>query len=88
VKALEHLQDLEALVRREIARRLVGEEDRGVGDDGPCDGNALLLAARELGRLMAESVAEAQALERRCRTPWYRSGVATLSTALVRGMRL
>ncbi len=36
-------------VRVEVAGRLVGEDQRGVGDDRAGDGDALLLAAGELG---------------------------------------
>jgi len=55
-------EDLEALVRREVAGGLVREDDRGVGDDRPGDRDTLLLAAGELGRLMAEAIAEPEAL--------------------------
>ena len=47
----------------EIAGRLVGEDQRGLCHEGPCDPDPLLLAARELGGLMAQSIAQAQALE-------------------------
>ena len=55
----------------EIAGRLVGDEDRRVGHDGAGDGDALLLAARKLGRVVVQTLAEshcAQARVRRART--------------------
>src|SRR5262245_55854382 len=47
VQLLEEGEDLPARVRVEVAGRLVGEDDRGPGEDGPCDRDALSLAARE-----------------------------------------
>jgi hypothetical protein len=43
--------------------RLVGEEDVGVHGERAGDGDALHLAARQLGRLVVHAVAEADALE-------------------------
>ena len=83
-----------------LSRLPVGSSARisgGFGDERPGDRHALLLAAGELGRLVAGPVAEAQPLEhvpgrvragRAGETPWYRSGVATFSSAVVRGSRL
>ncbi len=48
VDALELFHDGEGGVGVEIARRFVGEDDFGVGDDGAGDGDALLLTAGEL----------------------------------------
>ena len=45
VQRLEQVQDLFGALRVEVARRLVGHEDRRIGDDGPCDRDALLLSA-------------------------------------------
>ncbi len=52
-------QDLVAGRGVEVAGRLVGEDDLRLGDEGPGDGDPLLLAARELLGLMAEPAAEA-----------------------------
>ena len=51
--------------RVEVAGRLVGEEERRLGDQRARDRDALLLAAGELARLVVETIAEADALERR-----------------------
>src|SRR6478672_11039417 len=47
VEFAKHQQDLVAGVRIEVARRLVGEQKWWIVDEGPGDGDALLLAARE-----------------------------------------
>ena len=54
----------EAGRRVEVAGRLVGEDQHRARDQRPGDGDALLLAAGELGRLVVEPVAEPEALER------------------------
>src|SRR5436190_1136060 len=41
-----------AVGRVEVSRRLVGEQDRGIAHDGARDGDALLLASRELHRIV------------------------------------
>src|SRR5262245_2596767 len=46
----------------EVTRRLVGEQHLGVGDDRARDRHALLLAARELARVVLEPVPEAHQL--------------------------
>ena len=56
--------DLGAGVAVEVAGRLVGEDERRLGDERAGDRDALLLAARQLGRLVVEPVAEAEPLER------------------------
>ena len=68
VLAIELRQRLHDLVRGagiEVAGRLVGQQQTGLIDQGACDCDALLLAARELARRVALAVAEAQQLERR-----------------------
>ena len=89
--------DLRAGVAVEVAGRLVGEDERRLGDERPSDRDSLLLAAARAPRFVVDPVAEAQALERGLRPssalghdrpPWYSSGVATLSSAVVRGSRL
>src|SRR3954447_12075774 len=52
VELLEHLEDLLARARIEVAGRLIGEQERGVIDQGPGDRDALLLAAGELRRVV------------------------------------
>jgi hypothetical protein len=65
VEADERLHDLVGRARVEIAGGFVGEQkDRGV-DERPRDRDALLLPARQLGRRVALSVAEAQEPQRR-----------------------
>ena len=57
-------RSVEDLVRRtavEVAGRLVGEEHGRPRDERPCDRDALLLAAGELGRAVRATVGEADA---------------------------
>ena len=79
VELVEEGHDLGARMAVEVAGRLVGEDQRGFGDERAGDGDALLLAAGQLGRLVVEPVAQPEALERRRRparsarareTPW------------------
>src|SRR5690606_39462043 len=63
VELVQEVLHAEARVVVEVARRLVGEEDGGAADEGARDGDALLLAARELARVVVEPVAEADAAE-------------------------
>ena len=44
----EQIHHLLAVLRVEVTRRFVGEDELGVGDDGAGDGHTLLLAARQL----------------------------------------
>ena len=53
----------------EVAGRLVGEQQRGRGDQRPGHGDPLLLAAGELVRLVVDPVGEAHQLERGERPP-------------------
>ena len=69
-RAVELAEELEHLAARglvEVAGRLVGEDQGRVGDQRAGDGDALLLAAGQLGRLVVDAVAEAEPLERRGR---------------------
>ena len=59
VELFEQLEDLAAGGAVEIAGRLVGDQQVGVGDDGPGDGDALLLAAGELARVMMLAAGQA-----------------------------
>ena len=52
VERLEEAEDFVAGFAVEVAGRLVAEEQRGVGDDGPRDADALLLAAGKRARIM------------------------------------
>jgi hypothetical protein len=58
VERLEQLDDVGARVAVEIARRLVGEENPRLIGERPRDGDALLLAARELRRKVIETIAQ------------------------------
>src|SRR5581483_403948 len=53
-------QDVGRGVRVEVAGGLVGEDQVGPVDQGPGAGDALLLAAGELGRAVREAVGDAQ----------------------------
>ena len=59
----QQVNDLPTRRLVEIACGLVGDENRRIGRNGPGDGDALLLAARELGGIVVEAVAEADGLE-------------------------
>src|ERR671927_372505 len=54
----EEAADLFARARVEVPRRLVGEDEARARDEGAREGHALLLAAGELARRVAESGAE------------------------------
>src|SRR5215212_6872994 len=61
---LEDAHDLLGGLRVEVARGLVGEEDRGAVDERPGDRDALPLAAGELVRAVPDALAELHPLER------------------------
>jgi hypothetical protein len=61
----EQFDDPPRVDRIEGARRLVGEDDRRLGDEGPRDRAPLLLAAGELVGPMAGAVPHADHVERR-----------------------
>ena len=78
----------------EIAGRLVGDQDGGIGRERAGDRDALLLAAGELRRIVRQPVARGRpprARARRDRTrrrsPASSSGTATFSSAVMVGMR-
>src|SRR5918993_1164155 len=56
VKLLLQLHHIGAGLRVEVAGRLVGEDHGRFADQRPGDGDALLLAARELGRAVGAAV--------------------------------
>src|SRR6185295_11116669 len=53
----------------EVAGRLVGEEGAGGADEGPGDGDPLLLSPRERARPMIEPVLKTQLFEQLSRLP-------------------
>src|SRR6185436_15353994 len=58
-QAVEELEDLAADGRVEVRGRLVGEEDRWVGDQRARDRDALFLSAREIARQEARALGQA-----------------------------
>ena len=57
------VEDLGAGAGVEVAGRLVGEHDVGPGVEGAGDGDALLLAAGQLARAVAQAVGEADRVD-------------------------
>ena len=97
VEPLEDVHHLDARARIEVAGRLVGQQQLRVVHERAGNRHALLLAAGQLVRMMAEPFAQADGaqrlgarapLTRACCTPAYSSGSSTFSSALVRGSRL
>ena len=64
VERLEGGHDFDARAAVEVARRLVGQEQRGIVDERAGDGHALLLAARELVGMMVRAIRQAHEFER------------------------
>src|SRR3990172_8438040 len=85
VEPLEEGHDRHRGPRVEVPRGLVGEEKGGLGDESAGDGDALLLSARELARLVIHAIGEADPLERRFRE---RPAVETPSRAVVEERKL
>src|SRR5208337_2030188 len=56
VEGLHQVQDFLGALGIEIARRLVSNQDSGIGDDCARNGNALLLSPGELARIMLGTV--------------------------------
>ncbi len=78
----------------EIAGRLVGNDDGGIGRERAGERDALLLAAGKLGRIVMEAVALARRRQARVAardsasgTPASSSGTATFSSAVMVGIR-
>src|SRR5205814_6058268 len=65
VQPLQQREHFGRRLRVEIARGLVGEQQRRVGDDRARDRDALLLPARELPRVVLLAIAEGDDAERR-----------------------
>src|SRR5207245_1523173 len=59
IERLEQIQNLIAGFAVEVARRLIAEQQRRVGDNRSGDASALLLSAGELTRVVAGAVREA-----------------------------
>ena len=59
VQFLEQVEQAHADPVIDVAGRLVGQQEAGTRDDGAGDGDALLLSARQGGRLVVEVVAKA-----------------------------
>ena len=55
-------EDVLARFGVEVTRRFVGEDDEGIADEGPGDGDALLLAAGKLGGTVEKAVGQPHAL--------------------------
>ena len=64
VELLEHAHDLDAGAAVEIAGRLVGEQQGGLVGERAGDGDALLLAAGKLVRLVVGAVGQADRVQR------------------------
>ena len=78
VQVDEQGEDVGGRGRVEVAGRLVGEDQRGLGHQGAGDRDALLLAARQLAGPVVGAVGEADAVE---------GGDGTRSRAVGRGRR-
>ena len=63
VQFLKHAQDLFARPRIEISGRFVGQHERRTIDQRAGDGDALLLSAGHLARLMMHAIAESHVLQ-------------------------
>ena len=59
----QQIDDLVSGCLVEISGRLVREQDRGVGRERTRDGNPLLFAARQLRRIMMQSLTKADRLQ-------------------------
>jgi hypothetical protein len=62
-RAPQQLEHVGAGPGVEVAGRLVGEDDGRFGDEGTGDGDALLLAAGELGGPVGAAIAEADGVD-------------------------
>ena len=89
------VEDLGARAGVEVAGGLVGEDDLGPAGERPGDGDALLLATRELGRPVRRGATRGRRSRRRCRArpcracwPASRIGSVMFSAAVSVGMRL
>src|SRR4051794_30189647 len=69
VQVVEHPQQVGAGLGVQVAGRLVGQDQRGRGDQGTGDRDPLLLAAGQLRRLVVQPVAQPNQVERGQRPP-------------------
>ena len=67
IELLDQLHDSLARLPVEIAGRLIGEQNPRLVGEGPRKGDPLLLATRELRRIVARTVPQSHALEKRRR---------------------
>ena len=65
----QQVHDVPAVGAVEIAGRLVGQQDRRIVGQGACDGHALLLAARQLRRIVMPAIAQAHFVQQRVGPP-------------------
>src|SRR5689334_11995323 len=70
MQTLEEAHDFLAGLRVEVARRFVGEKNRGLVDERARDRDALTLSTRQLVRAVSHSRAELDPLERASRAPF------------------
>ena len=61
--AEQQIDNLKAGCLVQIPRRLVRDQQSGVGRERPCQRNTLLLAARQLSRIMIEPCTQADLFE-------------------------
>src|SRR5437763_6539453 len=64
VESLQKIERVGGILRVEITGRFVGDEDARIGDDGAGDGDALLLTAGELSRIVTYAIGEADDAQR------------------------
>src|SRR5450759_225483 len=63
VQLREESEDIRAGVGVEVAARLVGQDERRIGDECPRNGDTLLLATRELTGTVVDAVTQTDALQ-------------------------
>src|SRR5215470_110043 len=61
---VDQVERLVGALAVQVARRLVAEQERGIGHDGTRDAHALLLATGELPRIVVHAISEAHYFER------------------------
>jgi hypothetical protein len=59
IQRLQQIHDLFGVLAIEVAGRFVAHQQRGIGNDGPGDGDALLLSAGQLVRLVPGAIGQA-----------------------------
>ena len=64
IQPLQNLQDFRCRITVEVAGRFVGENQRGIADDGASDGYTLLLSARQLLGQVMDAILKSHELER------------------------